>query len=98
MNVNNVGIETVNPRRKRQVVLQAPKSPIPPAPEVVGDKPPAIAQQIGTWEYRDTVPDDQVKVEVIHTATVDVHLVLRSKPLQLLHDASFCAVLFVEKG
>lgn len=108
VNRNSIGIECVNPRGIHDVKLKSMNLSIPPAPNVIGKKPPNITDQMRPANGRDFVPKDAARRrtavanhtrEILHALGIDVNLdsLLSRESLELFNDAAFCAVAAIQK-
>ena len=81
---NNVSIQAVDSRRIGQVKTEVMELPVPPPPQVIGDEPPAVRQQVRTGQRGHPMPSDSAKVDVLHAVTVNMDLIIARQPLHLL--------------
>ena len=61
MHGDRIGIEGVNSGGIHQIKRKPVYSSIPPAADVIGKKPPNIANQMGATNRRDFVPKDTIR-------------------------------------
>jgi hypothetical protein len=98
VNRDQVGIEAIDARRIDQVKRKFSKTPITPPPQVVRRKKPNISEQMRARYCRDSMPGNSPKIKIGDTSAVHVNFVFICEAIQLLDDAAFRAVLFVEEG
>ena len=97
MDADHVRIQAIDPWRKDQVEVEFPESPSPPTLELVGRKKPGISRQVRAWNTRHAMPDDLRKVHILDGGAVKVDFVIFRQALDLLCQAAFRAVAFVQE-
>lgn len=97
MDGDDVRIKTVGTRTENDVGAKSSESPVPPAPDMIGNEPPDIVGEVRTRKSRNLVPSYFSLVDVPNFLTVDVNLELVRQSGDPFRDAALGPVALVER-
>ncbi len=95
---DQIGIPAVGSGRINQVARDSAKMGIPPAPHMVGRKPPNKIDQVRTVNLRNAVPSHAREIDIFHALAVNMNLVVLREARDPFGDAPLGPVPLVDEG
>src|ERR1700674_1223665 len=97
MHVNHIRIQTIDAGRENDFWCKPKELPVTPAPDVIGDEPPQVADQVRSRHSWDAMPEDPADIQVFYALTVEVDFIIMRKALNAFGDTSLGAVPLIDE-